>query len=324
MAWICERVPSNSNTIPDFHDDSRLRSPLNASWISLATIRAFLWTLLVALWMTGPCAGFAQAQTTGPPQETLEQEFTDPLTTLPQFFLKDVYSPANYGTAAQTNTLVARAIIPRIRRFLLLPFDQFIRPTFQLVTVPSARGGTRTEFGDLPLFDVALLPWPDQNTGIKIGLGTTFVFPTATSRSAGQGAWQAGPALGAIYTGIPGLLVGFLFQNPISFAYTSPNRRPQNTVEFQPALSLHVWRGWYLRSADATWTSGWRRHSPTMLPLSFGVGDVMVRPGLPPLNFYVAGQWMVYRQFSPIAPQTSVIFGVTVAFPELRDWWNQP
>jgi hypothetical protein len=118
-----------------------------------------------------------------------------------------------------------------------------------------------------------------------------FVFPTATSRSAGQGAWQAGPAMGAVYTGIPWLVMGFLFQNPISFAYTSRRRPPQNTLEFQPALALHVWKGWYLRSAEATWAFGWRHHSATVLPLSLGVGDVIVRPGLPPLNFYVTGQW---------------------------------
>lgn len=174
----------------------------------------------------------------------------------------------------------------------LLPFVQLVRPTFTLVTVPSSRGGTRTEFGDTQLFDPAVLPWPSDETGLKLGLGPTFVFPTATSTSAGQGAWQAGPSLAAAYLGIPWFLAGFLFQNPISFAYTSPNRPPQNTMEFQPILLVHLWRGWYVRSADATWTVGWRRHSPTMVPLSLGVGRVIVRPGLPPLNFYLAGQWM--------------------------------
>ena len=147
-----------------------------------------------------------------------------------------------------------------------------------------------------------------------------FVFPTATSRSAGQGAWQAGPAMGAVYTGIPWLVMGFLFQNPISFAYTSPRRPPQNTLQFQPALALHIWEGWYLRSAEATWVCGWRHHSPTVLPLSLGVGDVIVRPGLPPLNFYLTGQWTVYRKFAPIASQTGVNFGLIVAFPEFRKW----
>ena len=65
---------------------------------------------------------------------------------------------------------------------------QLIRPTFQLVTVPSSRGGTRTEFGDLPVFDITVLPWPDRKkTGLLIGIGPTFVFPTATSKSADQG-----------------------------------------------------------------------------------------------------------------------------------------
>lgn len=57
--------------------------------------------------------GFAQAQSAITPTEKLEQEFTDPLTILPQVFFKDTYTPANFGTHAQTNTAVLRAIIPR-------------------------------------------------------------------------------------------------------------------------------------------------------------------------------------------------------------------
>jgi hypothetical protein len=254
----------------------------------------------------------------------LEQDFTDPLSTLPQLIVRDSYTPANFGTHLETNQAIIRPLIPRIPPNSLLPITQLIRPTFALVTVPSSRGGSRTEFGDLAIFDVAVLPWPDrQKTGLLVGVGPTFVFPTATSRSAGQGAWQAGPALGAIYTGVPGLLVGFIAQNPISFAYTSSHRPPQNTFQFQPVLALHLYDKWYLRSAEANWTMGWHRHSPSMLPLSLGVGRTVVRPGLPPLSLFVTGQWMAYRQFAPIAPQTTINFGMTVAFPELRDYWNR-
>ena len=280
--------------------------------------------------------GVARAQTTpiGPQtqEEKLEQDFTDPLTTLPQLVVRDSYTPANYGPCTpqelcfrnlETNQLIVRPLIPRVPPQTLLPFDQLIRPTFALVTVPSSRGGTRTEFGDLPVFDIAVLPWPDRKkTGLLLGVGATFVFPTATSKSAGQGAWQAGPALGAIYTGIPGLLIGFVAQNPVSFAYTSPDRPPQNTFELQPVLALHLWHEWYLRSAEANWTMGWRRHSATMLPLSIGLGRTLVRPGLPPMSFFVTGQWMVYRQYAPIAPQTTINFGITVAFPQLRSYWG--
>lgn len=182
------------------------------------------------------------------------------------------------------------------------------------------QGGTRTEYGDTQLLDVAVLPWPPRETGFVMGVGPTFVFPTATSRSAGQGAWQAGPAMAAVYKGVPWLVAGFILQDPISFAYSSSNRPPQNTLEFQPILAIHLWQGWYLRSAEATWSCGLHRHSPTVLPLSLGLGDVIVRPGLPPLNFYVTGQWTVYRQSAPVAPQTGVNFGLIVAFPQYRPW----
>ena len=272
--------------------------------------------LLLILGLMASAAGFARAQATPASalsdEEKLEQDFTNPLSTLPQVIVRDSYTPANYGPCTpqacvrndETNQLIIRPLIPRIPPESLLPFTQLIRPTFALVTVPSSRGGTRTEFGDLPLFDIAVLPWPDRKeTGLLVGVGATFVFPTATSKSAGQGAWQAGPALGAIYTGVPGLLVGFVAQNPISFAYTSPKRPPQNTFEFQPVLALHLWEKWYLRSAEANWTIGWHHHSATMLPLSLGLGRTLVRPGLPPMSLFVTGQWMAYRQYAPIAPQ---------------------
>ena len=208
------------------------------------------WALLGTVWWMGLPTGFSQTQISNPARETLEEEFVDPLTTLPQVFLKDEFSPVNYGTDVQTNQLVARILIPRIPPNTLLPFVQLIRPTFSLVTLPAPLG-TRTDFGDMQLFDLAVLPWPPAATGVRLGLGPTFVFPTATSKLAGQGAWQAGPAFAAVYTGTPRLLVGFLLQNPISFAYTSSNRRSQNNLAFQPAVLFDLWDGWYLRSADA-------------------------------------------------------------------------
>ena len=295
---------------------------MSGYWLGLGTI-------LVILLMALTIAGIAEAQTSQTStdlqqEEKLEREFTDPLTTLPQVLLRDSYTPANFGTNLQTNQLIVRPLIPRIPPRSLLPFAQLIRPTFALVTVPSSRGGTRTEFGDLPMFDIAALPWPDrQKTGLLIGVGPTFVFPTATSKSAGQGAWQAGPALGVIYTAIPGFLIGFVAQNPVSFAYTSPHRPPQNTFQFQPVLALHLWEKWYLRSAEANWSMGWHHHSATQLPLSLGLGRTLVRPGLPPMSLFVTGQWMLYRQFAQVAPQTTVNFGLVVAFPQFQNIWGQ-
>ena len=253
-------------------------------------------------------------------REKLAREFTDPLTTLPQLFVQDAYTPANYGTDAETNRVIVRAIIPRIPRFTLLPFVQLVRPSVSLVTVPTGKGTqTRTEFGDMQLFDAAVLPWKPVE-GLTIGVGPTFVFPTATDKSAGQGAWQAGPLFGVIYKGTPWLLAGCLLQNPISFAYTSSDRQAVSTFLFQPIVLVALRDGWYVKSADATWTLNWQHGTSTLLPLSFGIGRVLVREGLPPINFFVTGEWMAYRQFAPVAPQTTVRFGMTVAYPEFRPW----
>jgi hypothetical protein len=65
---------------------------------------------------------------------------------------------------------------------------------------------------------------------------------------------------------------------------------------------------------------GWHHNSPTVLPLSLALGRTVVRPGLPPMSFFVGGQWTAYRQFARVTPQTAVNCGMTMAFPQLKIW----
>jgi hypothetical protein len=276
---------------------------------------------MVTALLYGTSAAPARAEDPKPSLAKLAQEFTDPLTTLPQIFTQNVYTPTNFGTDAPTNLFIGRVIIPRVPESSFLPFVQLIRPSVSLVTVPTGTGtGTRTAIGDTQLFDLGILPWPERESGLLMGVGPLFVFPTATDKLAGQGAWQAGPAFGAIYKGIPSLIMGCLIQNPISFAYTSPDRIPVNTLLVQPILAVYLGRGFYLKSADATWTAGWRKGSPTMMPLSLGLGYILLHEDWPPLNFFVSGEWMAFRDDAPIAPQTTLRFGLTIAFPQFRPW----
>jgi hypothetical protein len=276
--------------------------------------------LLAALLAAAAPAAFAQDEEPSPSVTRLAEEFSDPLTTLPQLFLQDAYTPSNYGLDASTNRVIARLIVPRLPKYSLFPFVQLVRPSFSLVTLPEPGGGTRTDFGDMQLFDLSVIPWPGKDSGLLMGVGPVFVFPTATDRVAGQGAWQVGPAFGAIYKGLPGWLFGCLIQDPISFAYTSPHRPRVGLLTVQPILFRHVGRGLYVKSGDASWAFSWRQNSSVTLPLSFGVGWVIVREGLSPINLFVSGEWMAYRHDAPVAPQTTVRFGMTVAFPQWRPW----
>ena len=123
-----------------------------------------------------------------------------------------------------------------------------------------------------------------------------------------------------IYKGIPGLLLGCLVQHPFSLAYTTANHPPESALLFRPIALAYIGHGFYVKSADSTWTHAWGDDEPTTLPLSFGVGYVWLHEAWPPINVSVSGEWMAYRHDAPVAPQTSVRLGFTIAFPEWRPW----
>jgi hypothetical protein len=185
------------------------------------------------------------------------------------------------------------------------------------VTVPSGRGrGTATALGDMQLFDLAVIPWPGRDSGLLMGVGPVFVFPTATDKAAGEGAWQIGPAFGAIYKGIPGILLGGARPEPhVVRLHVQRPPGSQYDDRVQPIVLVHLWRGLYVKSADASWTIGWHEGAARTFPLSLGLGWVILRDDAPPLNLFVSGEWLVYRENAPVAPQTTVRFGLTVAFP---------
>jgi len=56
------------------------------------------------------------------------------------------------------------------------------------------------------------------------------------------------------------------------------------------------------------------------LPLSFGLGYVMLREDWPPINFFVSGEWMAYRRNAPVAPHATVRFGMTFGLADWRPW----
>jgi hypothetical protein len=251
--------------------------------------------------------------------ETLSEEINDPTASLTQAQLKDTFTPAQYGSNAQPNTVQFRSILA-VRPHGPMDLEQIVRPTFSLVTNPRGKGAsTRTEFGDTQLLDLIIMPWPDsRETGFRWGIGPYLVFPTATSHSAGKSAWQAGPAFAFKFGPIRRVIISALVQQATSFAYTTPNAVPVTVITFQPMISYQLGRGWYLRSSDATWTFNLRHGSSTQMPLSAGIGKVWKFSQGGAINTSISGRWMAYRQYSPQARQSSVIFQITLVLPTVK------
>ena len=285
------------------------------------TVRTLPLVALALLLAVGGARGqsiAANSSNTESEEDLLAREVDDPTAILTQLKLQDLYTPRNFQTTAQTNTVQVRPVIP-VESFSLFPFKQIIRPTFFVQTLATSRGSsTVTEFADMQLFDLFLSNWPNpKKTGFGWGIGPTFVFPTGRNPVAGKHSWQAGPAAAAVYRGIPHLMVGFLFQEPISFAYTNSPATPQSRMQFQPLISYTLGRGWYVKSADSTWTVNWRHGSSTRIPISLGFGRVWKFEG-PELNTWVSGEWTAYRQYTNITPMYTVRFGVTLLFPHFQ------
>jgi hypothetical protein len=248
-------------------------------------------------------------------EDQLAREVDDPTVILTQLKFQDIYTPGNFRTSAQTNEFQLKVVAP-VEPLSFFPLQQIIRPTFKLQSLAtSPASSTITEFADMELFDLVVSNWPDpKETGFGWGLGPTFVLPTGRVPLAGKHAWQVGPAAAAVYRGIPHLMVGFLFQNPISFAYTNSSATPQSQMMFQPLVSYTLGHGWYVKSADSTWTVNWRHGGSTKIPISLGFGNVWKFEGLE-ANPWISGEWTAYRQYAGITPMYSVRFGLTFLFP---------
>jgi hypothetical protein len=261
----------------------------------------------------------ADQSTPAESQESLTLKANDPTATLTQVQIKDEYTPSQYGTNAQPNTLILRGILA-VQPHGPLALEQIIRPTFQIETKPLGKGAaTRTGFGDSQLFDLFIMPWPNsRETDFRWGFGPYFVFPTASWHSAGEGAWQLGPAWAFAYRGMPHLVISALFQQATSFAYTSSKRSPVSSLTFQPLITYELPDEWYLASNEATWTWNFRHNTSTSIPFSAGFGKIFRFSDQAAINAQLSGEWMLYRQFDPQEEQFTLKFELTLLLPKVQ------
>jgi hypothetical protein len=276
---------------------------------------------LVFLQLCSHSLAFAQqAPRSGPNigEPLAEQEY-DPTASLTQIQIKDIYTPAEYGTNAQPNTLQIRPIFA-VPPSALMPFEQLIRPTIRIVTEPVGKGAsTNTGYDDMQLLDLLVAPWPNsRETGFRWGIGPYFIFPTSSIDQTGQGAWQIGPAAAFSYRGIPGLNLAGLMQQATSFAYTSSHCSSVSSITFQPIITYQLGRDWYIKSSDATWTFNLRHNTSTTIPISAGFGRVWKLSQGYVIDTSVSAEWMLYRHFSSQTEQFTLNFQAALLLPQVE------
>jgi hypothetical protein len=256
--------------------------------------------------------GGALAEDGNPPAPAspdLVKQANASISSILQVRLQDSYAPRFTGVSGQGNTFTIGLTMP-FPEFRLLPLPQLSLLSIPAaVTVPSGLTG----FGDLRFVDIAVL---DAGHQVLWGVGPTFVFPTASQRTTGQGKWQAGPAA-AVAFAPERWLVGVLAQNPISFA-GDPTRAGVNALILQPFLTYQLDHGWFLRSQPQMvfdWKTG-----KQLLPIDVGAGRVFALGGQQ-LSCFVEGFWNITHD-GP-GPSYGVTLGVSLLYPSFWERWNR-
>ena len=264
--------------------------------------------ILAVLLGIGIGAGIAQADNgsaTSPTQSDLVNEANAPISSLFQVRLQDVYAPAFQGQLHGQGNLFSIAVGMPVPQYRVLPF-----PQLSLLTIPAAVTlplplGSLTGFGDIRFLDIAVI---DAGHSLLFGVGPTFVFPTASDLTSGQGKWQAGPAAAVAFAPRKWLL-GILAQNPISFAGDA-TRPAANALFLQPFITYQLGHGWFVRS-EPQMVFDWETNKQ-LLPVDAGVGRVF-KIGPQYVNCFVEPAWNVTHD-GP-APRYAITFGFALLYP---------
>jgi hypothetical protein len=170
-----------------------------------------------------------------------------------------------------------------------------------------------TAFGDTILME-NLSPSQKLAGNWLLGIGPTFVFPTASDVHNGQGKWQVGPSAIVGYMSGKWLLAAFL-QDWISFAGQS-NRDSVHQMNLQPIAYYFLAHGWSI-GYSGNILANWRAGDPGdvwTVPIGVAVSKV-VKFGKLPVKIAVAGQympihpdnfgqkWNIQLSFTPVLPK---------------------
>ena len=146
-----------------------------------------------------------------------------------------------------------------------------------------------------------------------LGVGPTWIFPTATSMWTGNGKWQVGPSAVVGYLSEKWILGAFL-QNWTSFGGSGP--RATSSMNLQPFAAYFLPDGWSI-GYSGNILADWKASATNAYTVPIGVAvSKVVKLGPLPVKFQIAGQWM------PVHPTNfgqvwNLQFSATPVLPKL-------
>jgi len=177
-----------------------------------------------------------------------------------------------------------------ITRPVITAFNSVPHPRENVSPVDWTRSET---FGDSVLMEL-VSPSPKLAGQWLLGLGPTFIFPTANSEWTGQGKYQAGPAGLAGYLAEKWIL-GALVQQWYSFSGAGGSRASTSQMNFQPFAAYFLEDGWSI-GYSGNILANWKADAGNVwtVPIGVAVGKVQ-KFGKLPIKIQLAAQYMVAR-----------------------------
>ncbi len=240
--------------------------------------------------------------------DDLATQANDPTAPVMELQFQNSYTPVYYGAEGQGNVFILQPVLPG-KPHGWLPLT-ITRPTVPLVSAANGRTG----LGDILIVSVGIY---SLTPNLKLGVGPVLIAPTATNRFAGAGKWQLGPSAVTIFTGIKGMVIGALIENPISFAGES-SRADTDAMSLEPIIVKTLAKTYYLRF-DPTMSFDWERGGAGTVPVNLGMGKIF-KVRTQAVSAYVQPEWTVHRPAyaGAASPKFTLRLSLTLLFPEKK------
>jgi hypothetical protein len=301
--------------------------PLSA-WLACSSVVA----------QESPSASGSQAQAAAPGEgaeqpasstAALQKATQNPVADLISVPLQD---NSNFGIGTSNRTQNVLNIQPVIPSHLTQDWNLITRIIQPIVwqPYPDTNSGGNYGFGDM---NPTLFVSPAHPGKVIWGAGPTFVFPTASDPSLGQGKWSIGPSF-VVLTQPGHWTLGALANNVWSFAGNS-NRASVNQFLLQYFINYNLSNGWYLTMQPII-TANWAASSAKdvwTVPFGGGVGRIM-KVGFQPINIsaqvyanavYPSGtsSWGIRLQLAFLFPQLTPNEQMLLLEEKLREMQQQ-